>query len=179
MGPHTLQRKVQFDVRYYLCRCGCENIYNMKKDTFALEFNPETGMSYVYKRRDEQQKNHKETNNPIITGFMPQMLDGNGHPHKLCPVRSYENYINALCEKCEFLWQTPNDAAYERGEPNWYKNMRVGENKLGVFMQEISTFVGLSTKYTNHCVRVTGTTNLTRANFTSKTDYVHNWSQIG
>ena len=111
------------------------------------------------------QKNHKETNNPIITGFMPWMLDPTGNPHKMCPVRSYENYIHSLCERCEYLWQTPNDNAYKKGEPNWYKNMRVGENTLGNFMQNICTLVGISNKYSNHCIRVSGTTNLTRSNF--------------
>ena len=45
--------------------------------------------------------------------------------------------------------------------------MRVGEYKLRQFMQEISNILKLEVRYTNHCVRVTGATNLTRANFTA------------
>ena len=98
---------------------------------------------------------------------MPQMLDTTGHPHKMCPIRSYENYINSLCVRCEYLWQTPNDNAYKKGEPNWFKNMRIGENTLGSFMKDICKLVGIKNIYTNHCVHITGTTNLTHANFTS------------
>ena len=36
---------------------------------------------------------------------------------------------------------------------------------MGMFMSTLSNLTGLSYKYTNHCVHVTGTTNLTRANF--------------
>ena len=166
-GPVELLNKVQFDIRYYFCRRGCENIYDMTKDTFQLAFNTDTGMSYVYKAKDELQKNHKESNNPVITGFMPQLYDpSTGRPHKSCPVRSFENYIHHLNERCPQLWQTPNPAAFRRGEPIWYKNKRIGENKIASFMSELSKDAKLSKKYTNHCVRVTGTTNLTRAHFT-------------
>ena len=167
MGPHELQRKVQFDVRYYLCRRGSENIYQMKKNTFSLAYNKDTGMSYVYKQKDEMQKNHKECNNPIITGFMPQLLDTTGRPHHLCPIRSFENYIGRLNERCDFLWQAPNPAAFQRGDAIWFKNSRVGENKLANFMQDLSTTMKFEKKYTNHCIRVTGCTNLTRADFSA------------
>ena len=165
MGPRSLQRKVQFDVRYFFCQRGSENIYNMKRDTFELGYIQETGMSYVFKAKDEKQKNHKEYHNPIITGYMPQLLDDTGRPHKLCPVRSFENYTFTLNKDVEYLWQTPNDAAFNRGEPKCFKKGRVGEGKLGMFMQEISALCELSRKYTNHSIRVTGTTNLTQASF--------------
>ena len=60
LRPRNLQKKVQFDVRYYLCRRGSENIYEMKTDMFTLGFNSETKIAYVYKQKDELQKNHKE-----------------------------------------------------------------------------------------------------------------------
>ena len=167
-GAAELQRKVQFDIRYYFCRRGCENIYDMTKSTFALAMNPETGIAYVFKCQDEMQKNHKEANNPIITGFMPQILDNiTGSPHKMCPVRSYKNYIGHLNERCQYLWQTPNPAAFKRGDPVWYKNKRVGENKISCYMTELSKDANLSRRYTNHCIRVSGTTNLTRAQFSA------------
>ena len=71
LGPKELQNKVQFDIRYYFCRRGSENIYEMAKDTFQLAFDTETKIAYVYKSKDEMTKNHQETNNPIVTGFMP------------------------------------------------------------------------------------------------------------
>ena len=99
---------------------------------------------------------------------MPQILNEDGSVSKMCLVRSYENYIAHLNERCPFLWQTPNDAAYKKGEAVWYKNKRLGEGNLGAFMTELCKHVTLKNKYTNHCLRVTGTTNLTRCNFTSK-----------
>ena len=165
LGPVALQKKVQFDIRYF-CRRGCENIYDMKKDTFELHYNSDTGMAYVYKARDEKQKNHIETNNPIITGFIPSILDPTtGQPHKMCPVRSFESYSGSLNPQCEYLWQTPNMAGYTKGTGYHYKKIRVGENKLAAFMTDWSHEAKLSRVYTSHCIRVTGATNLTRAKF--------------
>ena len=158
-----------FGIRYYFCRCANENVYCMTKETFRLAYDTTTKIAYVLKVQDEMTKNHQESDNPIVTGFMPQMLTSNGTVHKLCPVRSYENYLAHLCEQCPYLWQTPNDSAYKRGLNVWFKNKRIGENTLGAFMTELSKDIkGLSKKYTNHCLRVTGTTNLTRCNFTDK-----------
>ena len=82
-GPKELFNKVQFDIRYYFCRRGFENIYDMTKGTFSFATDPNTGISYVFKSRDELQKNHKESTSPIITGFMPEMRDPEtGRSHK-------------------------------------------------------------------------------------------------
>ena len=140
----------------------------MTKETFRLSYDAQTKIAYVLKVKDEMTKNLQEFDNPVVTGFMPQILNPDGTVNKLCPVRSYENYLGHLNEKCPFLWQTPNDAAFEKGENIWYKNKRIGENTLGQFMTELSKNVVMQKKYTNHCLRVTGTTNLTRCNFTSK-----------
>ena len=67
----------------------------------------ETGISYVKKVQDEMSKYHKETNQEIITGFMPQVLDIDGKPHRLCPVCSFENYLGHLDPKIDSLWQCP------------------------------------------------------------------------
>ena len=167
-GPRALQRKVMFNVRYYFCRRGSENIHDMTKETFRLAFDKETKIAYLFKAKDEMTKNHQESDNPVITGFMPQLLNVDGTVNKLCPIRSYENYLGHLFEKCPFLWQTPNDGAFQKGNTIWYKNKRVGENTIGQFMTELCKHVPTSKKYTNHCLRVTGTTNLTRCNFTDK-----------
>ena len=57
-GPKELQTKVQFDVRYYFCRQGVENIYDMTQDTFELGYDVDTGLSYVIKKR---MKNRRTT----------------------------------------------------------------------------------------------------------------------
>ena len=79
----------------------------MTKDTFALKYDSDSGISYVEKVQNEQTKNHYETNAEIVTGFIPQMLDESGRPHKYCPVHSFENYLGHLNPEVNHLWQTP------------------------------------------------------------------------
>ena len=93
-GPVELQRKVMFDVRFFMCRRGGENIVDMTKSTFNLMYDKELNMAYVKKVEDEMTKNRRENDNELITGFMPQILNADGSPSRLCPVRSFENYIS-------------------------------------------------------------------------------------
>ena len=83
-------------------------------------------------------------------------------------MHSYENYLEHLKEKCDYLLQTANPPAYEKGQPVWYKNKRIGENMLGSFVSDVCTLVKPSKKYTNDCLRVTGITNLTARNFMAR-----------
>ena len=106
-GPVELLHKVMFDIRYYFCRRGRENFQDFTKDTFKLMYYVETSITYVKKFQGELSKNHKEGDQEIITGFMPQLLDTNGRPHKLCPVRLFENYLAHLNPKINKLWQCP------------------------------------------------------------------------
>ena len=63
----------------------------MGKDVFALDYDEVTGMAFVKKVKDELTKNHRDMDTGVPSGFMPQILDSNGRPHKMCPVRTYEN----------------------------------------------------------------------------------------
>lgn len=166
--PVSLQNKVQFDIRYYFCRRGGENIHEMTKDTFQLVFDAELQMPYVKKVIDEETKNRKETDKEVVTGFMPQIIDPyTGHPHKLCPVRSFENYIACLNPKTNHLWQQPQKFRPPLSKTIWYKSQPVGHNPLDTFMSHLAKECNLSQHYTNHCIRVTGTSNLMRR-FTPK-----------
>ena len=71
-----------------------------KKDTFHLTYDNATKIAYVLKKCDEMTKNHQESNNPIVTGFMPQILNLDGIVYH---VHSYENYTAHLNEKCDYL----------------------------------------------------------------------------
>ena len=122
-------------------------------------------MAYVKKVMNEMSKNHKETDHEIITGFMPQLLDLNGRPHKLCPVRSFENYLNH--PDLPKLWQTPLKKFSCESEV-WYKKVPLGHNTIEKFMSRLSKECNLTDHYTNHCIRVSGATNLTRSNYTAK-----------
>lgn len=109
LGPQQLQNKVMFDICYYFCRRGGENIEEMTKNTFALHYDVDTKITYVKKVQDEMTKNHQENDHEIITGFMPQLLGPDGRAHKMCPVHSYENYIGFLHPNLDLLWQHPKD----------------------------------------------------------------------
>ena len=167
-SPSSLQKKVMFDIRYYMCRCGGENIKDMTKETFQLHFDTETNISYVKKVMDEISKNHQECDNEIITGFMPQMLTSEGFPHKLCPVRAFENYTTKLHPDSNDLWQKPKKKFPKDIDKPWYDKVKVGHNTHEKFMSTVSEECNLSKRYTNHCLRVTGITNLSRGNFNAK-----------
>ena len=161
-GPKELQNKVQFDVRFYMIRRGSENIETMTKETFKLEYDTDIKMAYVRKVQDEVTKNHQELNSEIITGFMPQIsYPATEYPHRLCPVRSFENYLEKLSPDSNMLWQQP--IKNYQNKNIWYLNQHYGHNTLEKFMRRISEQLNLSKIYTNHCIQVTGVTNLNRS----------------
>lgn len=155
-----------FDIQYYFCRHGGENITTMTKETFKLEYDSETEIAYVKKVKDELTKNHREKDSKIVTGFMPQIIDPEtGHPHRLCPVRSFENYLYHLHPEINSLWQKPR-ARITSGI--WFEKHALGHNPHEIFMGQLSSLCDLSQRYTNHCIRVTGATNLRRRKFNVK-----------
>ena len=58
-NPSVLQRNVMFNIIYYLCRRGQENLYEMTKDWFQVVTKP-TGERFVAQVKDEMDKNHTE-----------------------------------------------------------------------------------------------------------------------
>ena len=90
-GPRTLQAKVMFDIRFYFARRGSESLKNMTTHTFKAVFDDMNDIIYIKKIEDELQKNHKECDGEIITGYMPEMKD-----NPLCPVESFREYMSHL-----------------------------------------------------------------------------------
>ena len=58
-NPKVLQKNVIFNLMYYTCRRGHENLYTMEKDWFKTVVTP-TGECYIEQCRDELDKNHRE-----------------------------------------------------------------------------------------------------------------------
>ena len=143
-------------------RHGSENIHLFEQDTFSVRLDVETNIKYVTKEKDEMMKNHKETSTDLVTGVMPEIPGS-----KYCPVRSFEIYLQHLNPDCKWLWQKPrtNEELEKRPSEIWYCNMKIGPNPLAAFMSRISRDAKLSKNYTNHCIRVTGCTFLTRNKF--------------
>ena len=82
-GPINLQNKVEFDMCFYFCRTGCENMNKMLKTDFEVRVNTKTDEEFIIKIFDELTKNHKEQEN-IVSGIMaPNPTD------PLCSVQSF------------------------------------------------------------------------------------------
>ena len=63
-NPYVLQRAVIFNIIYYLCRRGQENLHSMTKDFFKIEVLP-SGERYVVQVKDELDKNHRENSTDL------------------------------------------------------------------------------------------------------------------
>ena len=98
---------------------------------------------------------------------MPQVLGPDGLPHKMCPVRSYENYVNSLNQKLNSLWQTAmKNFSTDPANPVNYKCVPLRHNTLDKFLSCLSKKCNLTDYYTNHCICVTGITTFKRGQCT-------------
>ena len=59
-NQRILQRNVLFNMIYYLCRRGQENLYEMRKDWFEVKVDSSTGDKTVVQVHHELDKNHRE-----------------------------------------------------------------------------------------------------------------------
>ena len=158
--PTGLANKVQFDIRMYFMRRGGENFHKMTVKTFQILYHQETGLKYVCKAIDELTKNHRETDKGHCgDGFMPEMP---GNP--MCPVTSFEKYLSKLHPGTDRLWQKARNS-YLPEESVWFSKVPIGEKTLQKFMPHLSEVCALSKRYTNHSIRATGATILSRKNF--------------
>ena len=65
------------------------------------------------------------------------------------------------------MWQKPLDSVNTEIANIWYGKQHVSKNPLRTFMSDVSDQCKLSQIYTNHSIRVTGCTVLTRFNFSA------------
>lgn len=73
--PNGLLNKVWFEVMYFLCRRGQENLRAMTKETFELSTDS-TGKRYIYQKTDELDKNHRDTTTGAVTQGRMYELQG-------------------------------------------------------------------------------------------------------
>ncbi|XP_062577122.1 uncharacterized protein LOC134238991 [Saccostrea cucullata] len=150
--PCGLQNKVWFDLMFYLCRRGRENLRKMTKKTFGIDTDA-TGREFVYQAIDEADKNHGSNATPDETIGEARMY-AQPQSGDMCPVITFKKYLSKLHKKLEALWQRPLEAFSEENE-TWYCRSPVGKNTLACLMSEISKKANLSRLYTNHSIRAT------------------------
>ena len=160
-SPTTLQNKVFFEIMFFFCRRGRQNLRELKRDDFAIKTNPQ-GLQCVVKKTDELTKNHRVNDAQAEEGGM---MVANDSPY--CPVHSFEKYLNHLNPLNEFLFQRPKRCCPSDGTI-WYDNMVVGENTLGKKMKLLSNEAKLSVEYTNHSIRATTITILDRNGYEAR-----------
>ena len=152
--PSSLQKKVFFEVLFYLCRRGRENLRLLTKDSFKIN-DGEDGMRYVTLEKDELTKNHRVNDEQQEGGIMLETGGVN------CPVASFVLYLNCLNPKLEAFFQWPKSSVPGNGP--WYDNMVLGIKTLNTLMKKISEEANFSTIYTNHSIRATAITLLDSA----------------
>lgn len=77
LSPDTsegLLHKCWFDVMFFLCRRGRENLREMKKDTFKFAKDSNERM-YLYQARDELDKNHRVHTDPHDSNTEARMYE--------------------------------------------------------------------------------------------------------
>ena len=137
-SPKSLQRKVFFDIVYYFCRRGRENLRNLTKFDFSVEKN-ENGVECIIKQRDELTKNHQAKDRNEENGVI--MATGG----KECPVASFKLYVSKLNPKLDAFFQRPRPSQKCTAiDICWYENMVLGDRYLAEMMKNISKDAKLS-----------------------------------
>ena len=75
-NPRLLQKNVIFNIIYYLCHCGQENLHQMTKDWFEIIGEP-NGDKYITQVRDEFDKNHREDDTTLTNQGRVYQVKGN------------------------------------------------------------------------------------------------------
>ena len=157
--PKNLQWKVFFDVMFYLCRRGEENLRELTKHSFKVK-TASDGVKYIEKVRDELSKNHR-LNHENEDGGVITATGGDS-----CPVRAFELYISKLNPNAEALFQRSKKIIPNSGP--WYDCQAIGYHKISEFMKNISAAAELSRIYTNHSIRATTITILDGKGYESR-----------
>lgn len=159
--PQGLLNKVVFEIMFYFCRRGQENLHNLRVQDFEIINSNE--QKYVQKVTSELSKNHQGITNEI-EGTGGRMYATNS---ELCPVQSFEKYLSKRHAGTDRLFLHSKNI-FSDDEAVWYRNEPLGVNTMKKFMKNVSKSAGLSREYTNHCIRSTTITLLNHCGFESR-----------
>ena len=144
--PASLQKKVFFEIMFYLCRRGRENLRSLEKDSFKVSEYTD-GRKYIVLAKDELTKNHRVDDECHEGGII---LETGGEN---CPVASFLLYLSKLNPKLKDFFQRPKAVMNPYGP--WYDNQVLGVKTLEQLMKIISKEANTSQSYTNHSIRAT------------------------
>ena len=153
-----LQNKVFLDILLHFARRGREGLRELRKDSFIIATDS-TGSKYAKTAYHELEKNHNGQN-PKVRDHDKVMYEQKDKA--TCPIKSLEKYLSKLNPQCTSFFQRPKSKMFHT-DAVWYDNVPVGKNTLATKMRTLSQSVGCSQIYTNHCVRATAITTLSRA----------------
>ena len=126
MKPVGLQNKVWFDIMFYVCRRGRENLREITRETIVVSTDS-LGQKFIFQKLDEADKNHTHSAVPDDTVGEARICEIPGS--SMYPVLSFENYISKLSPEQEGLWQRPVNSFTDQDE-HWYVNAPVHRKKL-------------------------------------------------
>jgi hypothetical protein len=149
-SPVRLQWKVWILLQMQFAKRGNENSHGMKKTDLIFNVS-DKGEEYIT-LRDNITKNHRGSE---LSSSYGGALFANSHTN--CPVGIVRLYLSHLHPKNEYLWQRPRNV-YSDDDVVWFCDSKIGVNKLRSFLPEISAYLKLSKRYTNHSLRATSIT---------------------
>lgn len=94
--PRKVQHYVRFNLIYYFCRRGRQNIHDFKLDTFKIAFDPD-GTRYVYQHIDELDTNHGIDDTLAVNDG--RMYEARGTSSKVLPITFQ---VNIYCSTVHF-----------------------------------------------------------------------------
>ncbi|XP_078374382.1 uncharacterized protein LOC144657915 [Oculina patagonica] len=154
--PQGLLYNVWFHVTLYFCRRGREGQRNLTKSSF-LFLQDENNKWYATMAHNESSKTRQGGIDDTATNYkkLGRMYQTE---HRNDGFNALQLYCRKLNPNCSALFQFPKRFWKRPEESVWFENRRVGTNKLGSMMKELSKAANLSQVYTNHCIGATAIT---------------------
>jgi len=164
--PKKLQEEIWFIITYYFGLRGRETLPQLTKDAISFETDSDN-KEYACMNRNVLSKNVKASLNKREHSDDKDYRIYKQDNSLTCPVSRLKLYFSKIPES--------NKSLFPLSEKNWFrssmwycKSRGLGRNTLETMMKTISKDAGLSTSYTNHCVRVTVVTELKEQGFSNE-----------
>ena len=157
-NPSGLQKLVFINIMLHFARRGNEGLSAINKETFVVKTEDRkefVTLSVAEKEKTDQGEEKKKG----ISSLSKKMFAVGGDR---CPVATYKTYLSKLDPGCAWFFTKPR-INWKKQDAVWYSKQKIGRNPLNTMMATISTEAELSKRYTNHCLRATTVTILSRA----------------